>query len=491
MSNGDDETAASNGESTDEEPADEPVDTEAENDAESEEAATDAAPESDEANVTAPDTAEDGEQAGDDESDDETEAADADEAEAEEDGATADDLNARLDETESDLENAETEADLDEIDRSLDETESDLETVDFPEPDDGDEDEDAEDPRADLEDRISTIREDVEAQRGPYAEDVVGTVENAQTTVEESEWTDSGEEEAHAAVVTFLDASEEYVGHDADAGDDLDAAADALGTVADAVESADLDADDDAETIEGLLEAAETLEDDLEAAEVWDDLTVQEQLDYKGFYDVLTNENRKDFPAEWNAAKIHAAEGNVEMVVFALEKVGSEFMEEYIIDILYNLGSDAEPAFDVMHQRAQKRDKGPIKVLGKIGDDRAIETLHDFIDGDGDAALQKVTLRSLGAIGSPESVQPVANRLDADNSEIRSSAARSLGLLGDTRAIDPLSDVLESDESDEVRASAAWALRQIGTEEAFDEAAKYADDRAYLVQAEAEKATGY
>jgi len=69
-------------------------------------------------------------------------------------------------------------------------------------------------------------------------------------------------------------------------------------------------------------------------------------------------------------------------------------------------------------------------------------------------------------------------------------AARSLGLLGDTRAIQPLSDILEDDDGDTVRASAAWALRQIGTERALEVAGEYTDDRAYLVQAEAEKAAG-
>jgi HEAT repeat protein len=69
-------------------------------------------------------------------------------------------------------------------------------------------------------------------------------------------------------------------------------------------------------------------------------------------------------------------------------------------------------------------------------------------------------------------------------------AARALGLIGDTRAIEPLSDVLSEDEDDSVRASAAWALRQIGTERALDVASEYTDDDAYLVQAEAEKAAG-
>ncbi|GCF14578.1 hypothetical protein Harman_25130 [Haloarcula mannanilytica] len=417
--------------------------------------------------------------------DDDADASDDAEA-ADEIDVTAEELESRLTEASDDLEAAETEADLDDVESSLDDIESDLEAADLPEPDE--DDDEAEDPREELESQLSDLRDDLDAQRGPYAEDVVTIVTDAQDTVTDSEWTDDGEDDAQEAVETFLDASAEFVDHDANTGGEFVAAGDALGTVADAIEAADLDPDEDTETIEGLLEAAEALETGLDEAEVWDDLTVQEQLDARGFYDVLTNENRKDFPPEWNAAKLHAENGNFEEVLFAYDKLGSEFFDGYIVDILYNLGSDAEPAFDAMHQKAQKREKGPIEVLGKIGDERATETLHDYIDGDGDPALQKVTLRALGAIGSAESAQPVANRLDADSEEVRSVAARALGLLGDTRAIDPLSDVLESDDSDSVRASAAWALRQIGTETALDEAARYTDDRAYLVQAEAEKA---
>ena len=397
---------------------------------------------------------------------------------------TAEDLEERLDEAEAELEAAETEAALDGVEERLDTVESDLEAL--PEPDEDDE----EDPAEDIESRLSDLRDDLEAQRGPYGEDVVGKLEDAQTTLTDSEWTDDGRADALAAVESFLDSVDDYLDRDVDTGGDLDTAADAVGAVAEAVDDANLDADADEDTIADLLSAAEELESDLEAAEVWDDLSVREQLDAKGFYDILTNENRKDFPPEWNAAKLHAKEGNLELVLYAFDKLGSDFMEEYFLDIFYHLGSDAEPAFEKMHELAQKRNKGPIKVLGKIGDDRACETLHEFIEGDGDPALQKVTMRALGAIGSADSVQPVANRLAADSDEVRSVAARALGLLGDTRAIEPLADALETDDSDEVRASAAWALRQIGTEAALDEAAKYTDDRAYLVQAEAEKAAG-
>ena len=76
-----------------------------------------------------------------------------------------------------------------------------------------------------------------------------------------------------------------------------------------------------------------------------------------------------------------------------------------------------------------------------------------------------------------------------ENDNVRPYAARALGLIGDTRAIDPLADVLAEDGSDDVRAAAGWALRQIGTEEALEAAAKHADERVYIVQTEAEKAT--
>jgi len=58
------------------------------------------------------------------------------------------------------------------------------------------------------------------------------------------------------------------------------------------------------------------------------------------------------------------------------------------------MGKDAAPAFDELHQRAEKRNKAPSRFSGKIGDPAAAGTLHDFIDGDGDASLQKIVLRA-------------------------------------------------------------------------------------------------
>jgi hypothetical protein len=496
MSNGDDEPEDAPAEESTEEAAPEEADENADDGSE-----TDAPKAEDTSEEDADEPAEESAEVPEDETEESDEGSaeseDAEEPEADEDGetdvpatvVTAEELESRLDDAAADLDAAETEAALDGVEEQLDGIESDLETL--PEAEEAEDDEeDAEDPAEAIESRLSDLRASLEEQRGPYAEDVTDILDAAQGTLTDSEWTDDGESDAMAAVETFLDDIAEYVDREVDSGEELESAAESLGLVSEAVADADLDPDADTEAITDLLAAAETLEEGLEAAEVWDDLTVQEQLDAKGFYDILTNENRKDFPPEWNAAKLHAKEGNLDIVLFAFEKLGSEFYDEYTVDIFYHLGRDAEPAFETMHELAQKRNKGPIRVLGKIGDERAAETLHEFIESDGDPALQKVSLRALGRIGSSDSVGPVADRLVAENDDVRSVAARTLGLLGDTRAVSPLADVLESDESDEVRASAAWALRQIGTERALEEAAKYTDDRAYLVQAQAEKAAG-
>jgi len=420
--------------------------------------------------------------------DDDAEAGDADgadEPESEETALSADTLDERLNQADEDLDAAETEADLDAVEADLDSLEEDIEAADLPEPDE--DDEDAEDPRAEFEDRLADLRDRLEDQRGPYAEDVVESIEETSSTVADTRWTDDGLPDVVDAVEAFLGTAAEQLDDSfaAESGD-ADALAAALEEAAGAVDDAGLDPDEDTETIEALLAAADELADAVEAAEEWDDLTVRQQLDAQGFYDVLDSENRKDFPPEWNAIKVYEKLGEPEPILLGLETFDSDFMEENILDTLVRMAP--EEAFEAIHQRAQKRDKTCVEILGKIGDDRACETLHDFIDGDGDPALQKVTLRALGEIGSEESTQPVANRLAADNYEVRSAAARALGLLGDTRAIDPLADVLEDDDADEVRASAAWALNQIGTERALEVLADYTDDRAYIVQAEAGKA---
>jgi hypothetical protein len=392
---------------------------------------------------------------------------------------STDTLESRIEALDEALEDAETESDLDEVEATMDDIESDIEAANLPEPEDDDED----DPREELESALEEKREALEEQRGPYAEDVVAKIEDAKGTITDTRWTDDGWADVVAAVETFTD---EAVVKDFDvAGDEEEDLVAALDEIIGATEDADLDPDEDASTIDALLTAAGDLADALEDAEEWEDLSVREMLDHHGFYDVL--DHRKDYPPEWHALKIFEKQGQADKILVAYDLLDSDFMERHCLEALERMGPEAEEAVDEMLNLANRRDRQAISILGKIGNEEPVDTLVEYVDADSDPQLQKVTFRALGEIGSQEATQPIADKLVADNPDTRSRAARALGLIGDTRAIDPLSDVLADDDEDTVRASAAWALRQIGTEDALDEVEGYADDRAYLVQAEAEK----
>ena len=425
---------------------------------------------------------------------------------------TEESLNEYFDEIADRLDAAETEADLDDVEALLDDAETGIGAADLPEPDE--DAEDAEDPRGDLEDRVAELRDGVEEARGPYGEDVVDAIETAAGTVEDTEWTADGREDVAAAVASFVDAAadaiddslaaaadedpetllEEPEGEaDADSGDPtpLDRLVAALDAVAGAVADAGLDADDDADDIAALLAATDELEGGLDDAEEWDDLETHEQLRAQGYYDVLGH--YKDFPVEWAALKEHEARGNVDMILLALDSLQSDFMERHCLEAFERMGKrgKTEASVEEVLGRAEKRDRPAIRILGKMAAEEATDTLVEYVPEDSNPQLQKAVFKALGEIGASEAVQPLANQLDPDGDTdelVRPHAARALGLIGDARAVKPLADALEAHPSDDVRAAAGWALRQIGTREALEAVAEYADEHSFVVSTEGEKA---
>lgn len=425
---------------------------------------------------------------GDDEDEPEDAATDAAEPESPSlpDDVTAESLNEYLDAVADQLEAADTETALDEVETLVDDAESAFADEELPEP----EAEDEEDPQAELESRIEALREDLEAKRGPYAEDIVDDIEAAASTIEDTKWTETGVKAVADAGEAFADALAETIEVDVHPeSTDEESVVVALKSHAEGVEEADLDADDDADTIAALVEAVDTLTTALDDAEEWDDLESREKLRAQGFFDPLGH--YKDYPVEWSALKAHEREGNVEMILLALDSMGSDFMERHCLEALQRMGKKAatEEAIQTMLDRAGKRDEDGIRILGKMAADEATETLLEYVDEDSDPGLQQVTFKALGEIGAEDAVEPIANKLTMDNEHVRPLAARALGLIGDTRAVDPLAETLETDASDNVRAAAAWALRQIGTQNALETVAEYTDERVFIVQTEAKKAS--
>jgi HEAT repeat protein len=239
-----------------------------------------------------------------------------------------------------------------------------------------------------------------------------------------------------------------------------------------------------------LVEATDDLEAGLDDAEEWDDLETHEQLRAQGYYDVLGH--YKDFPVEWSALKEHETRGNVDMILLALDSLTSDFMERHCLEAFERMGKrgKTEASVEELLGRAEKRDQFSIRILGKMAADEATETLVEYVPEDSNPQLQKATFKALGEIGASEAVQPLADALVDDDTEelVRPHAARALGLIGDTRAVEPLADVLDGDGSDDVRAAAGWALRQIGTRDALETVADYADEHSFIVSTEGEKA---
>ena len=381
-------------------------------------------------------------------------------------------LTERLDAAELEEEYIEIDEELSAIETTLDELEEAL--------DDDEEDEALDELTAELADLESTL----EDERGPYAEDIIEMLESVSATVVDEDWTENGQTAVLEAVGAFAE-TEGDAFDGVDQPDDLEGAGDVIDTVSESLADADLHPDEDAEAIATALEAAQSLSDAVDAAETWSDLTVREKLEARGFYDIL--QHRKDYPPEWSALKAHEQEGNVEMILLAHELLDSAFMKEHCIEALKRLGPSE--ALEPMMQLAQRRRPEAIDVLGRIGDDEPVEMLIGFVEEGPNRPLELVLLQTLGRIGSEDATQTVANRLLADDPLVRSVAARSLGMIGDTRAIDPLSNALAEDDADNVRGSAAWALNEIGTEDALEAIVEQgSDDRAYLVEAQVTRA---
>ena len=378
------------------------------------------------------------------------------------------------------LETAESAADLAAVADRLDDLDTALESAA----------EDGED-REKLETELSALRDRLEDARDPSPSTVRERLETAAGTIAETEFTKEGRasvQEAAGDACDRIAAALSEAGQKSAAAAVTDAGRNAPGdpirAAADAVAAAELDPVADAATLEELAGVAERLTERVETAEAFADLPVREQLRRQGFYNVLTPERRRDFPPEWNAVKIYGERGEAEPLLQALDLLDSEFMKENILEAIERSAPPA--AFEGVHELAQRRDERAVRVLGRIGNDRACETLEEFLGGA--RSLELTTLRTLGAIGSPESTAPIAERLVAEDPAVRSAAARALGMIGDTRAIAPLEGVLADDETPRVRASAAWALRRIGTERTLAAAAEYADAPSHLLGREARRA---
>lgn len=127
------------------------------------------------------------------------------------------------------------------------------------------------------------------------------------------------------------------------------------------------------------------------------------------------------------------------------------------------------------------------RVLGEIGDKRAVEPLIDALKNDKASSVQGSAAEAVGKIGDKRVVELLIKALKDEDWQVRLGAAKGLGELGDKRAVEPLIDALE-DERMWVRERAAEALGKIGDERAVEPLTAVLEDKERAVRTAARRA---
>jgi HEAT repeat protein len=134
-------------------------------------------------------------------------------------------------------------------------------------------------------------------------------------------------------------------------------------------------------------------------------------------------------------------------ILKALEKICNTTSIPLLLEII------AEPDYYI--------NKIASKLLGKIGDKSVVPSLVKILGSEKDFGVRVSTIYALGHLKCPDAIPTLADLLNDDNREIRSTAAYALGEIGDKSALPTLYKALEDIES-MVRSEAAGALGYIG-----------------------------
>ena len=117
-----------------------------------------------------------------------------------------------------------------------------------------------------------------------------------------------------------------------------------------------------------------------------------------------------------------------------------------------------EPLLELFPQTAHTHAVG--RVLGWLGDDRAVEPMLDALSAD-TPLMRSSAADALGHLGDKRAIDPLIEALKDENKYVRQAAAIALGNLGSSQAVEPLIEAL-ADPSGEVSPWVAGALGQIG-----------------------------
>jgi len=140
---------------------------------------------------------------------------------------------------------------------------------------------------------------------------------------------------------------------------------------------------------------------------------------------------------------------NVAEVEYAIAQIGEPVCEPLIKELTATPGT------------AWNLRTSIVKILGKIGDKRAVGVLRGELNSPNDS-IKALAAEALGKLKDIESVEPLIKLLENRNSNIFCPVAKALGNMGDKRALEPL---IRSMKNQQILLAADEAVRAIGLPE--------------------------
>ncbi len=120
----------------------------------------------------------------------------------------------------------------------------------------------------------------------------------------------------------------------------------------------------------------------------------------------------------------------------------------------------SEVAQGADHRKARPRLLAAATLLGRVGDERAIEPLVALL-GQGPVAARVVAARSLGELGLSQGIPPLRSALADPAPEVRGAALRSIVAIAGTAARAVVEDYMERETDPALRAAARAALESL------------------------------
>ncbi len=143
-----------------------------------------------------------------------------------------------------------------------------------------------------------------------------------------------------------------------------------------------------------------------------------------------------------------------------------QYQRAYLIQLLGRTGDEraVEDLINLLTGDTELTQSAAADALGWIGDLRAVPSLVIALEqSPAESSVREVAAEALGRIGDPEVVPTLVNSLTDSNEWVRRASAVALGDIGDKRVVDPLAQAL-GDESAIVQDAAFEAIKKLSDE---------------------------